>query len=404
MSSQPPPPNRFSAAEPAIGYLYQMRVALLWALRRLKESPDFMVSLETLDDVVFEKSGKAKELIQTKHRRSAALTNASPDLWKSLRVWFEGFADKSIPPGTVLHLLTTASAPPGCVAAHLRQTNRNVQTALAMLEATAQTSRNLENAAAYAAFLKTAAPDRGAILDAVFVIDAGPNISDLDEKLRTEVFWAVERRYLNAFLEYLEGWWLRRTVTQLLRIKAGDRILAQELESQMSDLREQFKQDSFPIANDLLNFAPDDGALAAHEETIFVRQLHLVKAGKLRIAAAIRDYYRAFVQRSRWMREELLMVGELENYERKLVEEWELVFEAMKDNIGSQAADAIKEGAARGVLEWAEGTSFPIRPAVTEPFVTRGSMHMLADDLRVGWHAEFRDRLAHLLTPETARA
>src|SRR5713101_4981718 len=38
---------------PALGYLYQMRVALLWALRKLKESPDFMVSLETLDDVVF---------------------------------------------------------------------------------------------------------------------------------------------------------------------------------------------------------------------------------------------------------------------------------------------------------------------------------------------------------------
>jgi hypothetical protein len=69
MSSQPPPPNQFSAADPALGYLYQMRVALLWALRKLKESPDFMVSLETLDDVVFEKIGKAKELLQTKRTR-----------------------------------------------------------------------------------------------------------------------------------------------------------------------------------------------------------------------------------------------------------------------------------------------------------------------------------------------
>jgi hypothetical protein len=172
----------------------------------------------------------------------------------------------------------------------------------------------------------------------------------------------------------------------------------------MSDLREQFKQDSFPIADDLLNFAPDEAALAAHEDSMFVRQLDLVKVSKRRIAAAVRDYYRAFVQRSRWMREELLMVGELENYERKLVEEWELVFEAMKDNIGSPAADAVKEAAARSVLEWAEKTSIPIRPAVIEPFVTRGSMHMLADDLRVGWHAEFRDRLAHLLSPEAAIA
>jgi hypothetical protein len=34
---------------------------------------------------------------------------------------------------------------------------------------------------------------------------------------------------------------------------------------------------------------------------------------------------------------------------------------------------------------------------VTEPFVTRGSLHMLADEQHVGWHPEFRTRLAGLL-------
>jgi len=43
--------NPFSAADSALGYLYQVRTALLWALRRLKVGSEFLVSLETLDDV-----------------------------------------------------------------------------------------------------------------------------------------------------------------------------------------------------------------------------------------------------------------------------------------------------------------------------------------------------------------
>jgi hypothetical protein len=128
-----------------------------------------------------------------------------------------------------------------------------------------------------------------------------------------------------------------------------------------------------------------------------VRQLALIKAGKKRIAAAIRDYYRAFEQRSRWLRNDLLLVGDLDKYERRLIEEWEIVFEAMRDEVGADAADDAKEKAARDVFTWAERVSIPIRPRVTEPFVTRGSLHMLADEVRLGWHPEFRDRLAVLL-------
>jgi hypothetical protein len=165
----------------------------------------------------------------------------------------------------------------------------------------------------------------------------------------------------------------------------------------MSDLREQFKQESLPIDDDLLGFTLDDATMAAHESSTFVRQLELVKAGKRRIAAAIRDYYRAFEQRSRWLRDDLVVGMDLHKYEKHLAEEWELVFEAMRDDLGDSATDAAKETAARSVLKWAECTTIPIRPKVTEPFVSRGSFHMLSDEVRIGWHPEFRDRLALLV-------
>jgi hypothetical protein len=98
------------------------------------------------------------------------------------------------------------------------------------------------------------------------------------------------------------------------------------------------------------------------------------------------------------LREDLVVGMDLRKYERRLIEEWELVFEAMRDEIGDAATEEAKERAARSVLEWAERATISIRPNVTEPFVSRGSFHMLSDELRIGWHPEFRNRLALFLT------
>jgi hypothetical protein len=97
------------------------------------------------------------------------------------------------------------------------------------------------------------------------------------------------------------------------------------------------------------------------------------------------------------MRDRLLLQTELRKYEKRLIEDWELVFDAMRDELGDAAADEAMARAARDVLAWAERTTIAIRPNVSEPFVTRGSLHMLADEGRLGWHPDFRNRLASIL-------
>jgi hypothetical protein len=39
------------------------------------------------------------------------------------------------------------------------------------------------------------------------------------------VFWAVERKFHDAFIERLEGWWLRRCLKQLASADVAVRIL-----------------------------------------------------------------------------------------------------------------------------------------------------------------------------------
>lgn len=396
--------NRFAAVDAALGYLFQVRCALLWTLRRLKVDPEFLVGVETLDDVTFETmGGDPTELLQTKHhqRGVGSLTDASSDLWKTLRAWFEGTASKTIPPTARLCIVTTGTAPGGSAASSLRTERRDVSAVRLALDAVAASSTSAANAAAYQTYLAAAPTERTALLERVVVLDASPAVDDLEDELRQEVYWAAGKERHDAFLDRLEGWWLRRVLRQLGGTPKN-RIGSVEVEAQMSDLREQFKQDALPIDDDLLEFTLDDATRAAHETSTFVRQLELVRAGKHRIAAAIRDYYRAFEQRSRWLRDDLVVGMDLDKYERRLIEEWEMVFEAMRDELGDAAAEDAKVMAAQSVLKWAERTPFPIRPQVTQPFVTRGSFHMLSDEARIGWHPEFRDRLALLLAGKEA--
>ena len=364
----------FAAVDTTLGYLYQIRSALLWSLRRLKAEPEFLVSVESLDDVTFETTGgNPSDLLQTKHHRAGigSLTDASPDIWKTLRIWFEGYASGAIHTAANLYLVTTGAARDGTAAWNLRTSPWDVAAAQRALDSTASSSTNQALASAYQAYLAASASVRTAILERVIVLDAAPSVVDLDSELRQEVYWAADREHHSAFLERLEGWWLRRVLVQLTNA-TNDRIGSVELEAQMSDLREQFKQEALPIDDDLLAFTLDDVASATHENSTFVRQLDLVKVSKRRIAAAIRDYYRAFEQRSRWLRNDLVVDIDLGKYEKRLIEEWELVFEAMRDNLGNAASHEAQEVAARSVLAWCERTTIPIRPSVTEPFCQPG--------------------------------
>jgi hypothetical protein len=96
----------------------------------------------------------------------------------------------------------------------------------------------------------------------------------------------------------------------------------------------------------------------------------------------------------------LVVTLDISRYEKGLAEEWENIFNAVCDEIGEAATDAERKKAARSILQWAERASIPIRPGVTEPFLCRGSLHMIADEGRIGWHPDFRTILLAALGSE----
>lgn len=132
---------------------------------------------------------------------------------------------------------------------------------------------------------------------------------------------------------------------------------------------------------------------------IFYAQLKLICLGDRSMKLALRDYYYAFKQRASWVRNDLLYVNELEKYEECLIDEWEHSFAEMEDNLNDikliTEKDKIKAG--RNLLSNIRRKDIRIRPKCQDPFIMRGSYHLLSNKLKVGWHINFFERLENLL-------
>ncbi|WP_240042605.1 ABC-three component system protein [Pantoea agglomerans] len=144
---------------------------------------------------------------------------------------------------------------------------------------------------------------------------------------------------------------------------------------------------------------------AMNDPRLFVVQLREIGVSSNRIRNAILDYYRAFEQRSSWARENLLVTGEMEDYEDRLVDEWSRYKDVVFEELDENSADEVLITAGKALYQWADLESgnihsLRIRERVTEPYVVRGGFHILANSRplpKIFWHPHFLNRVGQLL-------
>ena len=392
--------NPFTAAPSVLGYYYQARYALLLLL---KSSTDSEISLESFDDISFEQNGTPLELIQTKHtsKTTGSLSDSSTDLWKTLRIWSATtMENKFLPSKTIFTLVTTAYAPNNSVASKLRPVEtgtRNEKEALETLISVATLSQSQTNKKAYDTFMKLDKEKQYELLKSIRILDSSPKINNVKKEIMKELRLVVSEKFQNSLFTRLEGWWMDIVIKHLSK-QVKDTISLVELRMTINDLQKQFVDDNLPI--DFIDaIAPSEEELP-EEQRIFIEQLRLVLITNPRIKLAISDYYRAYEQRSRWVREDLLLVSELGKYEKRLVEEWYDLFHIMKEDLGENFDDECAIHCGKMLYnKIRENVKISIRPHVTEPYVVRGSYHMLSNQLDVGWHVNFFEKLQSSLQP-----
>ena len=392
--------SRYSAGSSLIGYLYQCRYALLESIIRLPKEEEFTVSIETLDDVVFEETGKPSELLQMKHhiKSEAKLTNASSELWKTLRIWCKGISSGELLPDTIFFLVTTATASNNTAAVYLKceKSKRNIKKALKILNEVTKKKKSDRNKEYYKAFNELDEDQKEKLLNRVFIMDASPSITDIEEVLREKLFYNVPSSgddNLGYFIEILEGWWYRQVI-QILTSKRNSAILSIEINDQIDKIRDGFKRDNLPLDDEIILATVNE---EEYMDCTFVHQLKLIQIDDESIFWAIKNYFRAFTHRSRWARNNLLLKGEIEIYEDLLLEQWSKYFRRMNRKIGNKATQEKKIEAAQALYELIEDIIIPIRISVNHFSITIGSYQILSENKRLGWHPDFKDLLEKLV-------
>ena len=383
-----------SAAPSAAGYLYQARLALAEALLHAYGDLGLGIefAIEKLDDVSFEKHGRALELLQTKHhlKKLGDLTDSSVDLWKTLRVWAESAKDDpSLLSRTRFALFTTARAPTGSAASHLRPDGagtRDAAMAERLLTNAGKASRNTALYKAIAAFNALTPEMRTALVGAIEIIDGAPLVADLEALIEERLRMIAPRGKVALAREQLEGWWWPR-ICRTLQAEAPGTIPLLEIEAKLDEIRDGLKRDALPL--DMENVDPLKEDLEKLEEMRFVCQLRSIGLGPARLQYAKRDFYRASTQRSQWARKNLLFDGEVSRFDSTLIEEWQPRFAKMCDGLAEGCEEADVQAAGDELYGWVEADArFPLRATVSR-FLNVGSFHILADSLRVGWHRDY---------------
>jgi hypothetical protein len=390
--------EQFSAQDSALGYLYQIRYALLFLLEAREDGHEFELAIENLDDIDIKKNGNEFKLVQIKHHRNPDfLTNACPDLWKTIRIWCINFKKKSFQlENTALAILTTEIAPDRSIANILRPRsygNRDVAAAVEKLINVTNTSKNKENQEAYTIFTSLSKEEQTALVEKIQVLDGSPNILDLRKKTLNILACAARKEHVEAVYEDIIGRWDELVIRHLYE-RSTSYIPYKVLSNMIDDIREQYYRDSLPI-HFTRSVQVDQNDLAA-DQRIFIEQLKLVKIGQKRITHAISDFYRSSRQRSKWIRDLSIPISDLETYDEKLHHEWERIFARMEEDLENETMDETIIKAGKDLYEKVMELNFHIRSRCTEEFITRGSYHMLANQLRLGWHINFNALLSHL--------
>lgn len=384
--------STFDASSSLLGYIYQVRYSLYLSLIKMREvndPDDYYLSIETLDDIAFDDNGTPTELLQTKyHSKPGNLTDSSPDIWKTLRIWIESCNNKTIILEQCdLFLITTESSIDNSVASMLGTTNRDIKNAIKKLTEVAKKSTNKTNKIAYDLFISLSTDEKELLFNNIYIINKSETLLETRNKIKSNLRGYADNSHIDSFTERLEGIWFKAIIDSLET--KNNKIQLSYLVDEINNLRESFLSDNLPSDYEFSEYDSNN------DDLNFIKQISLFNGSQRIIQQAKLNYYRACEQRIRWSNDSLLKPGELNMYDRRLINQWEHkigIIESHPDFITASEKDMIIYALDiyNHCHDYKNG-GLPIRKSFIPSYVEHGSYQKLANDLTIGWHPNYEN-------------
>lgn len=395
-------PATHAAEAAALGFYYQALFALVTLVAQATD--DAAVAIERLDDVELVADGNTL-LYQLKHSISLTpppVTLASRALWKTLKVWIDALPELTLSE-TTLHLVAIGSIPEDSPLRALLELGSDRSQLVAAMIKEAQRVMDARVAAAHAqkklpfsdrvdgceAFLTLTETERDNLVCRIQVQPQSPTVGQIEERIANhlKVLPAEHRAFV---AERLVEWWDRQVIYSLCgkRSRVMTRIeLQRQISSIIGDIEAERLVPDFMTVMPPEDYQPDG---------MLMQQIRLVAGAQSDICKAIREEWRAREQRAKWVDANTAMASKINDHDLVLQEEWSdrhmQMAEACLESDGKHKCQLGLE-LLRWTHERAPGEVPPIGEGWSAPYYVRGSYQVLAIDLKVGWHPDYRDLL-----------
>ncbi|MBF3420098.1 ABC-three component system protein [Burkholderia pseudomallei] len=383
--------DKYAAGEQGLGYVYQIRFALA---HLMKQDEGQSLLIEADDDVELRDIEGRKTLISLKHKQAGETVGTlSTDFWKSVRIWLDRYIrDGKLACEHSYCMATTARVGPSSILKYFQEGSAPKPADFAVqLIAELEGSKASLSAQVKATLTSLSGDEQRDFFERIVIADSSLRIKELDSAFEP-LMRSVAQKFRVDVRERMEGWWL----SQAIEVIQGDRepITGAEVWAKFASINSEYYDERLPITFE--DEYPPEGIDPLKDPRQFVQQLRAIGMPTDSLELAILDFYRAFSQRAHWARVNVLVGGEMKKFERRLVEEWKRAKAWVKIN-ETDNEEQLQE-AGRRLYDWAENQSrgLQIRKQVTEDFIRRGSLHILADEKpepRVHWHPKFLEKL-----------
>lgn len=400
--------TQHSAEASLLGYYFQG----MYALVKLLDANDYdKISIETFDDVYLE--GNVKTLYQLKHslNNSGKLNEKNDGLWKTIRIWANMLKKEEVDETNFFIFVTPLQIDETCSLTELskNQSDRSKVVSALLTEAERvahkrELAKSKKNDLPYKtrwlgceAYLSLSSDQRVNLVNKITIHPNNFNIIDIPNEVTMRIKNTVPIGIRLKLVERLIAWWDRRVVLGFLNEASRDiskHELIQCIVTLINELSDENLTDDFGDRDEEADIA---GELGGNMEA----QIDLVNGGPARKKRAAVVRWQARNQRERWLDDDLINGIELIKLDKKLINLWTDYFHTMKFDLESEEEKVLSDNG-RLLLDWSHRNAYqeisPVRESWRQPYLIQGSYQQLAEDLKVGWHPQFNERLNKALS------
>jgi hypothetical protein len=389
MTANPKRKKRRSPNAPGQALGYSLQVTRLTHLL-IEAAEGSYGSLEVIDDVGVVGPDGSTTAVQTKSALTGnPLGNNSVAFWKTLANWAEALVSANLP-NNKLHLVLYVSRPAsGSIAELLAKAKSDEEIQAAITKARAEIRLNglASDSESKKHIDRFFACESNVIITVVraFHIECGSGSPQTDLQQALDNFCFKEGRARQ--LADMACGWVKSRVDELHERKLPAILSRDEFHRDMQAFYTRFVERSILVS---IAKAPSPADVESHRAKTFVRQLEIISADFEDQMAAISNYFKAALDRTNWGVSGMVQRESFDELDRNLVETWK------NHHKTTSIRDGHRPPEHQGQLLLAECMKHtaPVENLQAPSHFIPGCFHVLADDLKVGWHPDYKKLLS----------